>query len=797
MVKLAFILGYGSSMLDQLCKILEDESKKHGFSYLALASSQCGEHMEEIASSDAVVLYTSELPKVLEDRLTNSQAKVILSLSENYAHLSRGSVSLHLEASRYLKTGGEKNLRNLTRLLLRELGFSVEIEPLEDVPWHGIYHPRLGTFRTLQDYLKSYNLREPAVGILFYRSYWLYGNSGYVDALIESIEAEGLSVVPVFTYGFKDATLNTPSTEDSIRTFFFKDGRPVIDVLVSTKSFFLLDHGEWSRKRVESWNVPEGVELLKRMGIPVIGLATSFNRSVEEWLGGPHGLDYLSQVYTVVMPEVDGLIEPIYIAGARVNELGVKVYEAYRPHAKYVARRVKRWVELRRKAPWERRIAIILINPPCKGLEANVAVGAGLDVPESIVRLLHRLGTLGYDVGGPSKLPKNGKELINMIMERKAISEFRWTSVEDVVKCGGAAAFVDEETYLGWFNELPDDVKVKMIKDWEHPSKVLKGEVDKVFVGMVYNHEFVVPGLRFGKVFITPQPKFGCAGAACDGKVCRILHDPTITPPHQWLAVYRWVTRIFKADLIIHFGTHGYLEFRPGKGVGLSPSCWPEISVDDVPHLYMYIVSNPMEGVIAKRRSYAEIVDHMYPPMAMADILEDLELLLNQYSKAKQSGDFTRAEMAYEEILEKVKKNNISIKGSSPEEVVGEVHRYLDMVRGTQINMGLHVFGCSPTDPSKLANYAVTVMAYDSHNFPSIIRTITEYIGLNYDELKGNPAGINKLGLTNSETLEIIRKVAVRVVESLLKNPELKDGLLDVVNNELKLALGGEVYAEI
>jgi cobaltochelatase CobN len=257
----------------------------------------------------------------------------------------------------------------------------------------------------------------------------------------------------------------------------------------------------------------------------------------------------------------------------------VKVYEAYEPHARYVAKRVKRWIELRRKPPKERRIAIVLINPPCKGLEANVAVGMELDVPESIARLLHRLKELGYDVGDPSMLPKDGRELMRMIMERKAISDFRWTSVEDIVRRGGAAAFVDEEAYLKWFSELPDDVKERMVRDWGHPSDVLNGKVDKALVGMVYDRRFVVPGIRFGNVFITPQPKFGCAGPACDGKVCRILHDPTISPPHQWLAVYRWITRAFKADAIMHFGTHGYLEFRPGKGVGLSPSCWPEISI--------------------------------------------------------------------------------------------------------------------------------------------------------------------------------------------------------------------------
>jgi cobaltochelatase CobN len=793
-MRVSFIVGYGASMLPLLSRVVREEAEEHGFEPLAVNSDLSEGCSKEVAESDAIVLYAHELPEAVEGAVKESRARIVAPVDDYYLHLSRGPPSLLSEVRRYFKVGGEKNFRSLVHLILRGLGLPVDVEPVEDVPWHGIYHPKLGTFRDLDSYLRAYELKGPAVGVLFYRTYWLYGNARFIEDLVSSIEEEGMSVIPVFTHGWRDDSVGSTSKEDSIREFFMKGGEPIVDAVVNATFFFLLDHGEWERRRFAE---VEGVELLKRLGVPVMNLVLSHYRSVDEWLSDPQGVDYLTQVFNVVMPEVDGAIEPIFIAGARMDGGGAKVYEAYRPHARYVARRVRKWIELRRKPPKERRIAIVLINPPCKGLEANVAVGMELDVPESIARLLHRLKELGYDVGDPSKLPKDGRELMRMIMERKAISEFRWTSVEDIVRRGGAAAFVDEETYLKWFSELPDDVKERMVRDWGHPSDVLNGRVDKAFVGMVYDHKFVVPGMRFGNVFITPQPKFGCAGPACDGKVCRILHDPTISPPHQWLAVYRWITRVFKADAVMHFGTHGYLEFRPGKGVGLSPSCWPEISVDDVPHLYVYIVSNPMEGVIAKRRSYAEIIDHMYPPMAMAEALEELELLLNQYAKAKQSGDFTRAEVVYKELLEKARKNNVPIRGRGPEEVAEEVHRYLDMVRGTQINMGLHVFGSSPTDPSKLANYAVTVMAYDSHNFPSIIRAVAEYVGLDYDEMRANPLGVNELGLTNSEALEALRKVAVRVVEALLRDPEMKGSLLDVVDKELELAFGGEAHVKV
>jgi cobaltochelatase CobN len=788
-MRVSFIIGYGGQMIPLLSSVLKDESEEHGFEYLIINSSVSEKHAKEISESDAVVIYSHEIPESVENALKESRAKIIAPLSGHCLHLCRCRPDLLLEIGKYFKFGGERNFRNLLHLILRELGFCVSVDPVEEIPWHGIYHPRLGTFKDLESYLEAYPLKSPVAGILFYRSSWLYGNSAFLESIVDAMESQGISVIPVFTYGFRDIAMGTPSKEDSIRKFFMRDGKPVIDALVNLTFFFLLDHADWDKRRFSE----SGIELLKKMDVPVISLVLSHYKSVEEWLWDPQGIDYLSQVYGISMPEVDGAIEPIFIAGTRIED-GVKVYEAYKPHAEYVARRVRKWIELRGKKPWERRIAIILINPPCKGLEANVAVGMGLDVPESVAKLLHKLAELGYDVGDVSKLPKDGRELINIIMNRRAISEFRWTSVEDIVNCGGAAAFVDEKTYMKWFSELPGDVRAKMVKDWGDPLDVLNGRAEKELAGMVYEGKFVVPGILFGKVFITPQPKFGCAGPACDGKVCRILHNPTITPPHQWLAVYRWITRIFRADVVVHFGTHGYLEFRPGKGVGLSPSCWPEISIDDVPHLYVYAVSNPMEGVIAKRRSYAEIVDHVYPPMAMAEVLEDLEMLLNQYLKAKQSGDFVRAELLYKEIMEKARKGNVPIKGKSPEEFVENLHRYLDTVRGTQINLGLHVFGSSCSEELKLAEYAVTVMAYDSSRFPSILRAIAEYIGLNYDDMKANPSNVNALGLTNSETIEAIRKIAVRVVEKLLRNPEQRNEILEILNEELKLAFGCKVY---
>ncbi len=775
-MKLCFFIGYGGAVVPTLRKILKEESEL-GFEY----------SINSEADGDAVFIYTHDLSKEIEDAIERSKAKIVVSASENYSHLSRGSPEVLRKAIIYFKLGGEENLRNLVRFLLRCLGMAVKVGDVRDVPWHAIYHPKYGLFERTKDFLKVYDGR-PLVGILFHRTHWLYGNLRLLNEIVEAFENEGLGVLPVFTYGWRDEMLNTPSKEDTIREFFILDGKPVVDAVLNLTYFFLLDHGRWNKEN--RFKEVAGLELLKKLNVPIIQPCFSSSQSVSEWSENPQGLDYMSQVWTIIMPEVDGLIEPVYIAGSRIDDNGVKSFELYKEHAKYLARRIKKWIELRKKKAEERKIAIILINPPCKGLEASVAVGVGLDVPESVAKLLNKLKELGYRVENP---PKDGKELMKLILERKAISEFRWTSVEEIVAKGGAVDFVDLETYMEWFNELPAKAKEEMVKEWGNPEDVLSGR-GKEFAGIVYNGKFVIPGLLFGNVFITLQPKFGCAGAGCDGRICKILHNPTIPPPHQWLAVYRWISRKFKADVIIHFGTHGYLEFRPGKGVGLSVNCWPEISIDDVPHVYVYNVSNPMEGVIAKRRGYAVIVDHIYPPMAMADVLDEIDSLIAQYFKAKQLGDFERAEIIYKDLIAKAKDSNIPIKGNEPEKVVEDIHRHVDAIRNTQIEMGLHVFAHPRLD--KLAEYVATIMANDTYEYPSIRRVIAEYLGLDYDEMKSKPNDINKFGLTNSETLKLLHKIAVRTIDDLLKADNGSDDLiLKILNKNISEILGGASYA--
>ncbi len=749
MPPLIFVIGYGSPALS----VLRDLAREFG-STVAVLSPNSGISEHVLRDAKVVFLYTHEVPPLLSKVI--DRCSVVIGASEATSHLCKGPSHVIERAIQYFRYGGVENLRYLIQYLLWVLGMYPR-EPPEPrpVPWHGIWHPELGTFTDLKQYLEQYPYStRPLVGILFYRSRWLYGDVAPVVELIRALEDEGLGAVPVFTPGVhRLGVLGEPSVADSVRTFFMVNGRSVVDLVLSFLSFYL-----------------DCEDVFRSLGVPVLKVIKESYRSVEEWLASEQGISSLTQVWEVVIPEVDGVVEPIFLCGAREVD-GCKVYEVFPPHVKYVARRVRRWIELRRKPPSERRIAIVLNNPPCKQIEATIGVAMGLDVPESLVRFLHRLKELGYYLGD-GELPRSGKELIKLILERRATSEFRWTSPDDIVKRGGCVGFVDLDTYMGWFSELPERVREVMIKEWGDPRDILSGEVDRVFAGAVYEGKFIVPGIRFGNVVIIPQPKFGCVGSACDGRVCKVLHNPNVPPPHQWLAVYRWITRVFRADVVIHFGTHGTLEFRPGKGVGLSPMCWPEITIDDVPFLYIYIVTNPMEGVIAKRRGYAVIVDHMYPPMMFTDsALQELDELLEQYERARRLNDASRASELYRELVSRIRKLGIPLKIDLPEdEVISVLHRYLELVKSTQVEKGLHVFGRAPTNSDELAETVVVVMRYDTSNWPSIRRAVAEYLGLSYDELLKKPNEYCEvLGTTNRRVLELLDRIAVEVLKKLLE----------------------------
>ncbi len=776
--------------------------------------------LSEAEKAGAVVLYRSSegFWEEVEDRFKTLGQKipvVWVSHDPTFWRLSSVETEIPATAYQYIVYGGEENFVNLLKYLgQRLLGLPLDPLPPKKMPWEGLYHPKApSVFECVEDYLAWYRdyrgLMRPMVGILFSRHYWVNQNLEVEDTLIEELETQGLNVLPAFSYSLKDEGLGTKGSAEVVKEVFLdQEGRPRIEALVKLQPFFL---GCVTTRNLSDTKVAaSGVELLKKLGVPVFQPVTSYYKSIEEWETDTQGLSH-DIGWAVALPEFEGVIEPFFLGAVKraedkATEVTVERRVPVRERCRRLAERISRWIRLRQKPPEERKIVLVLHNNPCASVEATVGAGAHLDTLESVARIMTRLKEVGYTVEGA---PKNGRELIQAILERKAISEFRWTTVEEIVRKGGALALVPLEQYLCWWKEFPEKVRKRVRETWGDPPGQ---EVNGVPTAMVYQGKIVVTGLKFGHIVVCVQPKRGCAGPRCDGRVCKILHDPDIPPPHQYLATYRYLEEVFGADVIVHVGTHGNLEFLPGKGVGLSEACLPDLVIHQVPHLYIYNADNPPEGIIAKRRSYAVLVDHMQTVMTESGLYDDLEELaryLGEYEQAKL-GDQGRAHALEHLILDLIQKTNLDkeIRLSpdlSFDEITRRVHEALSRIRNTQIQDGMHIFGEIPRGERRV-EFIKAILRYEADGGLSLRRLVAQKMGLDLSELLKDQGSFDPIHQkSHGELLEEIEKKSKELVAQVLKgqnssnNPDflrLSERILDLdrrieASQEIEALLAG------
>lgn len=647
---------------------------------------------------------------------------------------------------RYIANNGDRNFENLLRYLRKEVLHEPvgDVPPPADVPWEGIYHPASpSVFTSTRDYRAWYagRAREgaPRVGIIFSRTSWASANVALEDTLIAALEEAGLTVIPVFTYAIRDEALGARGMDEVVCDYFMEDGRPCVDAIVKLVPFLIGS----SRSDVKAGRTAaeSGVAIFSRLGVPVFSPVITNYLTLADWLASD-GLS-LDIGWAVAMPEFEGVIEPLFIGTSNSRPDGTKIREAVPERCAKLAARVKNWIALAQKPVKERRIAFILNNNPCAGAEANIGGGSNLDTLESLARILRQMEAAGYAVTPPA----SGKDLVDTILAKKALSEFRWTPAGEIIAAGGTLALLEKETYEPYFASLPETVRRKVVQTWGDPP----GE------GMVCDGRILVTGIELGNATVHLQPKRGCAGARCDGQVCRILHDPACPPPHQYLAMYFWLEQIRKADAIVHVGTHGNLEFLPGKGVGLSGECFPDIAIGTVPFLYIYNADNPAEGTVAKRRSYATIVDHMQTVMVeggLYDGLEELDALLAQYETARH--DPARAHELSHLLQDAIYAANLNtdlhLSHDTPlDEIVTRAHEALTRIRTTQIPSGMHVFGDVPEGERRAAFIASILRFDDSTGSPR--RVVADALGFDLSSLLENPGGFSENERVSNGTL--------------------------------------------
>jgi cobaltochelatase CobN len=730
--------------------------------------------IDSLRTADVILVYHTA--DFFWERMDRELAEIkksvpVISLGPDPSYWAQSTVSPEIVTTchRYITNNGDENFTNLLLYLRHELfGDAVVAAPPADLPWEGLYHPDApAAFSSPEEYLSWYEPAHPAaprVGLVFSRTSWAAGNVALEDRLIRSLEEEGLNVIPVFTYAIPDEALGAKGMAQVVDEYLFRDGKPRVDAMVKLIPFLF---GSSRNSADKNTAAAKGIDTLKRFDIPVFSPVVTMYMTLEQWQAS-EGLS-MDVGWSVALPEFEGVIEPVFVGTSRSEPDGGKTREAVPDRCKKIAARVKKWISLAQKPARERRVAFILNNNPCAGVEANIGGGSNIDTLESLARILRRMAGAGYAVSTPA----SGKELVEMIQKKKAISEFRWTTVQDIVAAGGTLAAIERDTYLRYFSALPAPVQEKVTASWGEPP----GE------GMVLDGKILVTGIGLGNATVHVQPKRGCAGARCDGQVCKILHDPKCPPTHQYLATYYWIEHIRNADVLVHVGTHGSLEFLPGKGAGLSQECFPDIAAGTLPFLYIYNADNPAEGTTAKRRSYATIVDHMQTAMTGSGLygeLEEVENILTEYETTKHDPARAHAlqHMLYEAAIRAHLDTDMHIRQDTPlAEMVAKAHEVLSKIRNTRIPAGMHVFGELPCG-EKRVDFIASILRFDSGE-SSPRRVIAAILGFDLSALLAGQDRYNEsCQKSYGALLEDVDRELARFIRCVLENPDIPVALI-------------------
>ncbi len=570
----------------------------------------------------------------------------------------------------YWLAGSERNIANLVRLLVdryadgprRSLRGTIKAGVPVDYPDVGVYHPSLqGLMGEDADALPTPPRPVGTVGLLVMRSYVLSGDTGHYDGVIRTLEARGLRVVPTFASGL-DAR---PAIE---RFFMAPDGTARIDALVSLTGFSLVGGPAYN-------DSPAAEEILARLDVPYVAAHALEFQTLEQWTADDRGLSPVESTIMVAIPELDGATGPIVFGGrgAEASRRGVREMTAIDERVERLAGRVAKLVQLRRTPIADRRIAALIFNfPPNAGATGTAA---HLDVFQSLHNTLTAMAGAGYTVD----LPESAEALRDRIL-------------------GGNAQNLGAEANV--HARIPADDHVRRephLKEIEAQwgSAPGKQQTD--------GRSIHVLGATFGNVFVGVQPAFGY-----EGDPMRLLFEKGFAPTHAFSAFYRWVREDYGADAILHFGTHGALEFMPGKQTGLGADCWPDRLIGDTPNFYLYAANNPSEAAIAKRRSGATLISYLTPSVTHAGLyrgLLDLKGSIDRWRGLDPAAEIERERLA---SVIQAQAAAVDLAEAEPlwegdlDATVLDLARAVTELEQTLIPNGLHTVGAPPERAERL-----------------------------------------------------------------------------------------------
>jgi cobaltochelatase CobN len=618
--------------------------------------------------------------------------------------------------ARYLAEGGLENVEALLRVLSDRLrDTELDAAPVREMARTGIYLPGESRALTRAEWQKRRRGDRPVVAVGFYRSHWMSGNTGFVDVLAAAIEEAGGDPLPFFCYSLRDE--GPGEMPAAVADLLLEGGHPVCDCLILTFSFAVAEVQIDAGTVADTWTA----RWLERLGVPVVQGVTSIGTQAE-WEADTAGLRPLDVVMQVALPEFDGRITGPPFSFKEVGD-GPPRYVADPERSRALARLAVAHARLRSLPNGEKKLALVLSSYPTKN--ARVGNAVGLDTPASALALLRRLGEAGYDVG--ERLPEDPDELIQSLIAAGAYD--REYLVREQMR--QAAASWSVAAYRFVTSNLPEALISAVSESWGQPPGDLYVEAGRLYFA----------GLRFGNVLLTIQPPRGFG----ENPVA-VYHDPRLSPTHHYVAFYRWLEEEYGAHAIVHLGKHGTLEWLPGKAVGLSGDCFPDRLLGAVPLLYPFVVNDPGEGVQAKRRAHAVIIDHLIPPMTRADsygLIAELEQLMDEYYHL-QTMDPSKLPHLQDRIWSLVEQANLHRdlgEEQRPHDFDGFVLHmdgYLCELKDAQIRGGLHVLGSVP-DEERLLDLLVELTRRSNEGRPGLRTALSELSGLPEPVTAGRP----------------------------------------------------------
>ena len=665
----------------------------------------------------------------------------------------------------YWLGGNADNLENFLLMLAdkyvyqdKNIAEGVVYEEPIVYPDMGVWHPLAPEmFEDVKEYLNWYNSRSdiadelkdplaPCVGIVLQRTHLVTKDDAHYVAMVQELEAMGARVLPVFAGGLD---FSKPVEEYFWEITNGTEPQPLVDVVISLTGFALV--GGPARQ-----DHPKAIDSLKRLNRPYMVALPLVFQTTEEWEESELGLHPVQVALQIAIPELDGAIEPIILSG-RDGNTGRAI--ALQDRIEAIAQRALKWGSLRKKPKLDKKVAITVFSfPPDKG---NVGTAAYLDVFGSIYEVLKGLKGNGYDL---PELPENAKELMEMVIN-DATAQYASPELN-------VAYRMSVEEY-----EKLTPYSTKLEENWGQPPGNLNSD----------GQNLLIYGKHIGNVFIGVQPTFGY-----EGDPMLLLFSKSASPHHGFAAYYTYLEKVWGADAVLHFGTHGSLEFMPGKQMGMSGECYPDSLIGSIPNIYYYAANNPSEATIAKRRGYASTISYLTPPAENAGLykgLKELGELIGSYQSLKDGG---RGIQIVDTVMDQARICNLDKDIDFPEQaakdltqeerdtIIGLVYKKLMEIESRLLPCGLHVIGKPPTAEEAIATLVnIASLDREEDGIVSLPRIIAQSINRELDEIySNNDRGV----LADVQLFQDITQATRAAVSALVKAQIDAEGRVSMVS---------------